>query len=172
MPPRLRLTTQQLALVRAIQGGQTADYETLAGALGVASTSDAAKVVHNGSRAGIVAVKVDGGRVVVPSLRVTKRGEDLLAATGGGLQVEAKPKHAKPGRPRKAAPAVEPAREDGDGLEDAVSVNFTTAEIDALAGLAERLTDLVTTLRASPKLGREGAAAMRFIATIMPSSAR
>lgn len=171
MPPRLRLTTQQLALVRAIQGGQTADYDVLGESIGVDGRK-ASQIVSNAERSGIVTAKRDGRKYVVPSLRVTKRGEDLLAATGGGQVVEPKPRRSKPGRPRRAAPAVEPAEADGDGLEDAVSVNFTTAEIDALAGLAERLTDLVTTLRASPKLGREGAAAMRFIATIMPGSAR
>lgn len=80
MPARTRLTTLQLALVRAIQGGHIADYETLSRATDL-PIKRVAQLLFSAERAAIISYKRDGGRVVVPSLKVTGRGAALLAAT-------------------------------------------------------------------------------------------
>lgn len=170
MPARTRLTTLQLALVRAIQGGHIADYETLSRATDL-PIKRVAQLLFSAKRAAIISYKRDGGRVVVPSLEVTGRGAALLAATEVAApaptprKAAAKAAKATKTKPAKAAPAATHGA--GDGLAESISVTYSPDEIEALGEISDKLAALVAVLRAQPKLGPKGAAAMNLIAQLM-----
>lgn len=174
MPPRVRLTTIQLALVRAIKAGKSADYPTLAGALGV-DARKAAQMLGNAEGSGIIALKRDGKAIVVSSAKLTKRGEELFAATDDDDEtaIQAPPtkktgKAPKRGgrKPRAQASAV-------DGIEQCRSVTYDDAELAELVDLVaqhrtigDRIAALVDSIARSPKIGAEGAHLVRILAKL------
>lgn len=90
MPARIRLTAIQLPLVEAVLAGKATSLTAIAEALGCDNRM-AAQRVFNTVRAGILDAKRDGRSVDYASLRVAKRGKELLAATSTKVTLPSKP---------------------------------------------------------------------------------
>lgn len=107
MPARIRLTKTQHALVLAVQAGRVATYADLAKAMGT-DTRKASQTVCNAERSGIVSLAraADGRAFNVASIKITKHGTKLLAATGPASDGDSKPFKGKPTRGPKRQPRV------------------------------------------------------------------
>lgn len=175
MPARVRLTEIQYALVKAVHDGKTGSMVDIGRAVGV-DNRKAGQMVGNAIRSDILAVKYlpDSRQYDLTTLKVTKRGEELFAATDAPKPATAfsKPRQSKRARVPSAADADAPSSP--TSLEDCISVNFDDADISkleererVLRSMADEIAADIAVLRQQPKLGPKGARAMQLIAEIM-----
>jgi len=158
MPPRVRLTPLQLSVLQAVKAGHASSLDAFAAQLN-ASTREASQCLFNNVRAGLLDVRREGKKVIYSTFRVSKRGEEMLAATLGEAPTR------KPRAPKATKQATGGAPSE-DELEASTTVTFSPAEIEQLASLADALTAIVATLRSSPVNGKDGAYLMRLLAKV------
>lgn len=153
MPARVRLTDIQLPLVEAVLAGKATSLTAIAEALGCDNRT-AAQRVFNTVRAGILDAKRDGRNVDYASLKVTKRGKELFAATSTKVTVPSRaatlPSKA-PTKPNRGAALAEELRREREA-SPAQRLLVDASALRRIHTYAAALAEEVSRVLGSPSL--------------------